>query len=246
MVYRFSDSVFYLASAAAQVWSALMVFHILLVRDLKHHVEREIDNLWTDAKLWWPRLLLSLNSPEGLKSKLPQFGLTTDVILRADTHKNSFIRLIAAIKTHRIVSDHLAILEPASRQDHDHQQHQHLNDLTPGEWQQKFEPIAERIQELEQERPEMGGAFMIGICGVGANMIACGLGSFSQFHYSSVLLGVLLTLNLGLLGLFGAQVKRALGHFNVTSQHDAITDQIHELEIEKSQASRRRKSRKAN
>ena len=151
-MFRFTDSIFYLSSGAAQVWSALMVFHILLIRDLKHHVEQEIDSLWADAKLWWPRLLLALRSPEGLRNKLGDFGITHETVLRADTHKNSFIRLIAAIKTHRIISEHGEEVGPLDDQE-----------LTASEWQLKFEPIAERIEELEEDKPEKLGAFYIGV-----------------------------------------------------------------------------------
>src|SRR5689334_18947370 len=124
MTYHFQESLFFLSSSAAQVWSALMVFHILLIRDLRHLVETEIKSLWNDAKLLWPKLLVSLKDPQGLREKLPQFGLTHETILRADTHKNSFIRLIAAIKTHRIVSDHLSLISSFDK-----------HEFTPEEWQ---------------------------------------------------------------------------------------------------------------
>ena len=219
MVFRFSDAVFYLASGAAQVWSALMVFHILLVRDLKSHVESEINSLWNDAKLWWPNLLVSLKRPEGLRKKLSQFGLSHETVLRADTHKNSFIRLIAAIKTHRIIGDHMPALGSLTE-----------HELSHEDWQLKFEPIAERIQELDTEKLEVGGAFLIGIAGITLNMVACCLGSFSTMKFSASLLGVLLVSNLVLLYLFGSQVRKALTHFNVTAHHEPIAEQIVEVE----------------
>ena len=212
---RFPDSLFYLSAASAQVWSTLMVFHILLIRDLKHQIEREIDRLWSDAKIWWPELLLSMKSEQGLKSRLAEFGLTTETVLRADTHKDSFIRLIAAIKAHRIVSEHLSKVGPWENQQ-----------LTPDEWQLKFEPIAERIQELEMQRPETKSAFKLGMVGVAVNMTACALGGFTGAWYTPALILLLLTVNILVLYRFGSQVKTALGHFQVTSRHHPLTEQI--------------------
>jgi|GEM_PF-3593254 len=213
---HFMDAVFSLSASSAQVWSALLVFHILLVRDLKHQIEHEIDTLWGDAKAWWPELILHLNDPRTLKPKLSEFGLSTDTVLRADTHKNSFIRLIAAIKTHQIFLAHFDRLDGK-------------HDLSAQELQAKFEPIAERIQELEREHPSTREAFRIGIAGIGFNFISCAVGAFG-FLKGDIHVLLTLGINLILLLFFGKEVKKALDHFNFTSQHDAISDQINDLE----------------
>ena len=216
---RVATGLLYFCSSSAQVWSALMVFHILLVRDLRAHVESEIQSLWNDTKHWWSSLLLSLLSPGNLREKLPLFGLTSDVVLRADTHKNSFIRLVAAIKTHRIVAEHFDATQVSGSLD-----------LTPQEWQLKFDPIADRILELEARQPGMGVAFRLGITGIAVNLTACAAAGWVSGGAGERFLAGLLVFNLVLLTLFIVEVRQALAHVSATGHHEAIAEHLEEFE----------------
>ena len=161
-----------------------------------------------------------MKNPEGLSRRLGEFGLTHETILRADTHKNSFIRLIAAIKTHRIVGEHIEESPTI-----------HEQELTPKEWQLKFEPIAERIEELESVQPDTGSAFSLGLAAITYNL-ATFLLTLIPLRSLDLVRGIFIAsilVNLVLLVVFGLGVKHALAHFNLAAKHDLIGDQLSEL-----------------
>lgn len=189
------------SSAAAQVWSALMVFHILLVRDQLAHKDRQLDALWAECKVWWRDLLgMLLNpNPGSLNEHIREFGLTEEVLLRADTDRNAFKAVILAIKNHKIPMHHRCGAATIGKES-----------VAKAAWQGKFDPIAEQVEQIEARRPKPHFPFFVGIAGVASNLIWLSEMNRVDGWFGSLSLTPLLVLNLALGAIFFVQVYRSL------------------------------------
>ncbi len=179
-----------------------MVFHILLVRDLKAQTEKELDQLLEEAKSWWAPLLEKLRerNPGTTGTMLTEWGLDLHKdVHRADTDKSAGIKLLIAIRDMRI-----ALLSGAATL--------RGQNLSPDAWQEKFDPIAERVSKLTNDKPNPAPAFYAGVLATSLNLLALALMKwFALIAFSQDLLILGLVLINGSVGIFFVyQVRTAL------------------------------------
>lgn len=165
------NTLLYLTSTGAQVWAALMVFHILYVRDLQKTLDEEFGEQWQFAKALWPGLVAHLSSDGSspIRDRLPEFGLDDVKIARAETSRDGFVFFIESVRRHQIAR---AVGERCNA---------HPNwTFTAEELQERLDPIAEKVSTIQGIRSDLTvgftWAFLLGSTGVVLNLIALARG----------------------------------------------------------------------
>jgi len=191
----------YSTSAAAQVWAALLVFQVLLVRDQKSAISKEVDELWKQARYWWKGLIQALRDDNlpNLGHLLGKFGLDKATVDRAETDRTSFKKLMKEVHKHQIILKHDLSTVTLNRV------------LSPDVFQGTMDPIAERLAEIDEINlsPKLG--FVTGMLAIIINMGALlTLESLLSRNSAEEIILLIGTLN-GILALFfGIQILNSL------------------------------------
>ncbi|MEK6579792.1 MAG: hypothetical protein AABZ55_11245, partial [Bdellovibrionota bacterium] len=151
---------------------------------------------------WWGPLLARLLSRDATtKDKLAKYGLSEDLLSTAHTDRTSFVQVIQIISRNQVV-----LAEGQSSGS--------LNgyELSPGDWQRIFDPVAQKVQQACEETSDPVRIFYIGCFGIALNVICLAASPLSDEIQSllRVLFWVACTGNLILTTYFIYQVRRAL------------------------------------
>lgn len=196
--------VLYMTSTAAQVWAAIMVFEVVVLRDVLSRNDAELGELWNKAREYWQPLIHHLkdrNAPT-LFTRLGEFGLDEQTLLGADTDKACFTKFIKAIKEHRLV-----ILDNKAATFRDRGEN-----LSPANWQAKFDPIAVRVAKLEAVTAQPAHAFAWGCLAIVLNLLAMGLAGTWQGSEAALWVTVVtvFTVNIAIGALVAPKAYRAI------------------------------------
>lgn len=192
----------YSTSTAAQVWAAILVFHILLVRDQKAAVLRETDELWAQARHWWGTLIQSLHNVNvpNLGANLAQTGLDRPTIDRAETDRTCFKKLMNEVHERRLVQTANITTHFGSRQ------------VNAASLQTILDVIAERLKKLEKIELEPKVALVIGISAIVLNLaILMALGFLIEHLSKESLVGLTAAVNVIGIGVFSFQTWKSFG-----------------------------------
>lgn len=191
----------YSTSAGAQVWAALLVFQVLLVRDQKATIGREIDDLWNQARHWWKGLIQALRNDgsPNLGSRLEEFGLDKTTVDRAETDRDCFKKLMRVVHAKQIILKNDIHTVTLNRT------------LTPDTFQSTMDPISERLLVLEMNELNPRTAFFTGMTAIIINMgILLALDPFLNLISHGALITVIAILNGILLFFFSRQIWNSL------------------------------------
>ena len=151
------------------MWSALLVFQILLIRDRKAHVNKQIEEVWEKSKYWFLGGALQF-----LKNKnipLDHMDLSDNSLSVFETNMDAFKKVLRAAKKHQVAAKHsvAASLESQTRT------------VSHDEYQKIIDELATQLDSLEGTIGRFHGriAFLIGMAAIVANMI------FLRFHVST-------------------------------------------------------------
>lgn len=195
----------YSTSAAAQVWAALLVFQVLLVRDQKAAILSEEDQLWESAKYRWGGLIQKLRdkNPGCLGTQLESCGLTDEIVHRVETDRKCFKKLMKeTFEKQIIVRNQIPTGSNLNMQN---------LGLGPVVYQKTLDPISERLSQLQEIElnPRLG--FFTGLGAIIANMaILLSLGLLVKLLTPVCLILIVGILNLIFVSYFGWQVLKSL------------------------------------
>lgn len=190
----------YSTSAAAQVWAALLVFQVLLVRDQKASIDREIDDLWKQARYWWKGLIQSLRNDNlpNLGDRLGDFGLDKETVDRAETDRKCFKKIMKETHARKIILNNEIQTVTLNRA------------LTPDTFQGTMDPIAERLIAIEKIEHNPRIAFLTGLTAIVLNMtLLLSLGPLLKITSHETLVGTISLINFVAISFFGFQTWKS-------------------------------------
>lgn len=157
------SAIYYLSSTAAQVWVSLMIFQILVLRDSTALVMAEIDSLWALARIYLSPHLRNLKDSNGktLKNRLHEFGLSEELLVKADTDRVAFKKVIAAIKEYQLV-----LMDEKSVTFRERNE-----TLSSTEWQFKLDAIADQLKRLDVNLGFPNLVHVIGLTAIAGNLV---------------------------------------------------------------------------
>lgn len=185
--------VMYMTSTAAQVWAALMIFEVIVMRDLDSRRDVALNDQWKLAKHYWGPLIKNLLDPNGrtLVKRLPEFGLDRNTLHQADTDKGIFLNFFKAIKKHDLIQ-----LDGKSVHFQDRNE-----TLSPQNWKAKLDPVASEVEKLESLQTQPANAFFWGCISIALNLAIMGLvglyGSSDRALWITVIVIFLLNMSIG-------------------------------------------------
>lgn len=196
-----ASSVLYFASSAAQVWAALMVFQVLLVRDLCMYRDNEEASIVTEGRRWLGMLLSDANK-DNLAGWSDVLGIDIirTLVKTANGDETAQTRLLRAVSAKSLFRTQ-SISGALEGVPYD-----------PQEIQERVDALVVRLDTMATTYPDPTQTFRTGLISLALNLGALALYGFLGADASSLIgiLGALVVANFALGLRFAKHVRRAL------------------------------------
>ncbi|MBK8202500.1 MAG: hypothetical protein IPK68_09380 [Bdellovibrionales bacterium] len=184
------NAILYLTSSAAQVWAAVMVFVVLLLRDKSDAVRKQQLEIQTESIKFIRPLVKVLEDPnKPHHTQLAKFELDSSILNTFDVHLKSFSKLAESIRKHGIIH----VINNAI-----HLPQYDIN-LSAAKWQEKLNSISDKYAELTYPAASGNIAFFIGIGGVMVNLFGIAYSTTKQANPEAVVCMIWLFLGINAL-----------------------------------------------